>query len=247
MLSKIIKTIGVFGAAAALAASVNAYDDWDDDYYFEWHNGEYVSGDFYYNENSDGTVTVTEYAGSGVTELEIPTQLDGKTVTRIDNGAFYWNSELKKVVIPDSVTAIGSEAFRSCVELEEVALPANIREIPSYCFCGCVKLKRVEIPDRVISIGYGAFENCLSLEEVRIPSSVDSISYNSFRDCDMLTIYCRRGSEAAEYAKSNEIDCVEEIPPAGETAMVLGIVGTVWGIVAAAVIGAAVFAKKREK
>lgn len=246
MFSKIIKTIAVFGAAAVLAAGVNAYYDWGD-YYYETHHGEYVSGDFYYDENYDGTVTVTEYAGSGVTELEIPSQLDGKTVTVIGESAFSYAEQLRSVTIPDSVTEIGDDAFLGCERLEEVVLPKNIGVIPSYCFYGCISLKRIEIPEGVEEIEYEAFCECYALEELRIPSTVSSISYSAFLGCNRLTIYCRRGSEAARYAEVNEINCVEEVPPAGETAMVLGIVGTVWGIVAAAIVGAAVFAKKREK
>lgn len=245
----IIKAVAALGAAAVMAVGVSAYDDWDD-YYFDWHYGEYVSGNFYYNENSDGTVTVTAYAVNDAAELEIPYELEGKTVTAIGESAFSYTEQLRRVAIPDSVTEIGRNAFSGCTALEEVTLSKNIKEIPYSCFYGCKSLKKLEIPEGVASIETGAFSGCFALEEVRIPASVKYIAYGTFVDCENLTVYCRRGSEAARYCENlgdrHYINCVLEVPPAGETAMVLGIVGAAWGAVVIIIAVCIVIAKKRE-
>lgn len=255
MFFKITKAIAVLSAAAAMAVSVSAVDWWDDDWDYYWDDydsdteywDEHCSEGFYFSENDDGTVTVTGCEDRTVQRLEIPEKLDGKTVTGIYSDAFHWLMELKSVTIPDSVMWMGSSVFSSCKKLEEVTLSKNIKEIPYNCFYGCESLKRIEIPEGVEKIEYEAFCECYALEELRIPSTVSSISYSAFLGCSRLTLYCRRGSEAARFAEVNEINCVEETPPAGETAMVLGIVGAVWAVVAAAIAGAAIFAKKREK
>ena len=259
------KAIAVLSAAAVMAAGVNAYDDWDDyywdgwddwddhydDYYYDWHYGEYVSGDFYYNENSDGTVTITDYALRDATELEIPSELEGKAVTAIGDSAFNYMQELRRVVIPDSVTEIGIEAFKGCEMLAEVTLSQNIEVIPYHCFYDCASLKSIVIPDGVTSIEAGAFGECFALEEIRIPASVENIAYGTFVNCENLTVYCRRGSEAARYCDNlsdrQYINCVLEVPPAEETALVLGIVGAVWGAIVLVIIVCVVIAKKREK
>ena len=253
MLSKIIT---VFAAAAVLATGVNAYYDYyDDDYYWDGNDTEYwdehTDNGFYYIVNSDGTVTVTGYKQRDVRELEIPEQLDGKTVTCIYDEAFHWLMELKTAVIPDSVTMIGSSAFSSCEKLEEVTLSKNIWKIPYNCFYGCASLKRIEIPDGVTNIESGAFGGCFALEEARIPASVKDIAYGSFVGCENLTVYYRRGSEAARffdrYGERYGIKCVEEAPPAGETAMVIGIVAAVWGVIVVAIVIAVAVAGKKEK
>ena len=254
----LFKVIAALSAAAVMAVGVNAYDDWDDyywndwndddyEYFYDWHYGEYVSGDFYYNENSDGTVTITDYALRDATELEIPSQLEGKAVTAIGDSAFEYMTELRRVNIPDSVTEIGLDAFKGCKMLEEVVLPKNTDIIPPYCFYGCTSLKSIVIPDGVKEIGYGAFINCDALKEVHIPSTVNSINYSAFMGCDDMTLYCRRGSEAARYAKDRGIDYVEETPPAEETALALGIVGAVWGAIVLVIVVCVVIVKKREK
>ena len=258
MLSKITKIIAVFGSAAVLAVGVNAFFDddyWDDDYYWNDNDTEYwdehISGGFSYIVNSHGTVTVTGCEDRETVKLEIPSELDGKAVTHIYSEAFHWLMELKSVTVPDSVVWMGSSVFSGCKKLEEVTLSKNIREIPYNCFYGCESLKKLEIPEGVTSIGSGAFGGCFALEEVRIPASVNDIAYGTFVGCEKLTVYCRRGSEAARYCENlgdrHHINCVLEAPPAGETAMVLGIVAAAWGVVILAIIIGVAVAGKREK
>lgn len=47
-----------------------------------------VSGDWEYSLLPDGTVEITDYTGSE-TELVVPGELDGRTVTKIGNSAFF--------------------------------------------------------------------------------------------------------------------------------------------------------------
>ena len=196
------------------------------------------------------TVTVIGYENRSVSRLEIPSQLNGRTVTDIGSGSFTWFTQLRTVVIPDSVTVIGSSAFHGCELLEEINLPEKLKEIPIYCFYGCTSLKHIEIPDGVTEIGAMAFSDCRSLKELRIPNSVTSIGYGAFSDCDVLTVYYRRGSEASRYfEKYYEFGmiCVEEVPPAGETAMAIGIAVGAWAFIIAATAVCFIIAKKREK
>ena len=61
---------------------------------------------FYYFENDDGNITITEFTGSE-TEVVIPSEIDGKSVTKIGHDAFYDCTSLTSVTIPDSVTEMG--------------------------------------------------------------------------------------------------------------------------------------------
>ena len=122
----------------------------------------------------------------GVTEVEIPAQLGGCSVTSIGNYAFENCIYLTSVTIPDSVTSIGIFAFYGCSKLESVTIPAGVTDIGSFAFCGCSGLKSVSIPDSVTSIGGSAFQGCSGLTSVTIPAGVTSIGISTFDSCSSL-------------------------------------------------------------
>ena len=101
-----------------------------------------VSGDYEYEELSATTVKITKYTGSDA-ELEIPNQIDGKTVTEIGAAAFKGNGSLEKIVVPNGVEYLRDEAFRTCINLSAVGLPQSIKQFDSYVFDGCSSLKNV--------------------------------------------------------------------------------------------------------
>lgn len=63
-----------------------------------------VFGDYGYEILDDGTVTITGYTGSE-TEIVIPSEIEGKSVTSIGDWAFYSCTGLTSVTISDSVTS----------------------------------------------------------------------------------------------------------------------------------------------
>ncbi len=97
------------------------------------------------------------------------------------------NTELKKVILPESFTTIPSGAFSYCEALEEVRLPKGLTEIEAYAFENCSSLKSIEFPDGLEAIGWYAFENCVSLTSVDIPDGVTEVGMSSFRGCENLT------------------------------------------------------------
>ena len=70
-----------------------------------------TSGDYEYTVNEDGaSVTITGYLGYGG-DITIPSEIEGKKVSRINGYAFSYLGCLTGVTIPDSVTSIDSIAF----------------------------------------------------------------------------------------------------------------------------------------
>ena len=82
-------------------------------------------GDYTYTDNSDGTVTITNYGGSE-RDLTIPEELDGKTVSAIGYAAFAECRSLESVIVPETVIS-PSAAFMS------VDLPAPLAPIRPTC------------------------------------------------------------------------------------------------------------------
>ena len=141
---------------------------------------------FYFDVNDDGTLTITDYNGTGG-DVVIPSTIDGASVTSIGENAFYGWAELTSVTIPDSVKSIGAYAFTYCTELTSVTIPASVTSIGKYTFSWCTSLSEVTIPDSVTNIGECAFGQCESLSEVTIPDSVTNISESAFEECYSLT------------------------------------------------------------
>ena len=99
----------------------------------------------------------------------------------------YNNSNVKKVVIEDSVTSIGDSAFRNCSSLTSITIPDSVTSIGDFTFYGCWDLTSITIPDSVTSIGSSAFYDCGSLTSITIPDSVTSIGNYAFKNCSSLT------------------------------------------------------------
>lgn len=144
----------------------------------------FASGDFEYTILDDGTVCLKDYTGKA-SELTIPAELDGRTVTAIGDGMFS-GSSLTSVSIPDSVTSIGRGAFAVCDSLTEVTIPDSVTSMGIGVFAGCDGLTAVTLPDGITTIGMGTFEGCWSLTSVTIPDRVTSIGDYVFRGCDSL-------------------------------------------------------------
>ena len=99
---------------------------------------------------SENAVTITGCDRS-VTEITIPTEIDGLPVTSIASSAFSGCTSLTEIVIPDSVTSISSYAFDNCGNLTDVTIPATAKvNISSYNasdapFRNCNKISHVTV------------------------------------------------------------------------------------------------------
>lgn len=117
-----------------------------------------------------------------IKDLVIP-----NSVTSIGSSAFYNCSGLTSVTIPNSVTKIGASAFNRCSGLTSVTIGNSVTSIDDYTFLGCSGLTSVVIPNSVMSIGYEAFHGCSGLISVTIGNSVKGIGAEAFSYCSSLT------------------------------------------------------------
>ena len=165
-----------------------------------------------YTLDDANRATITGYSGNA-TALYIPGEIDGHEVVEIGDSAFENRTDLRTVMIPDSVTEIGSCAFNNCTNLSNVTLSQNLKYMEGRAFGSCEKITKIEIPkslDNCGNSGYasyhgpfgacsglkkitfeegatevsnGLFRGCTGLEEINIPDGVTKIESSSFEDC----------------------------------------------------------------
>ena len=161
---------------------------------------------FEYEENDDGTITITGYKGTDETVV-VPSEIDGKSVKIIDR---LLTVDIKHVIIQEGITEVKESAFTGGInpsKLETVFLPSTLKIIGDQAFERCYQLNSINLPDGLISIGWEAFYYCEKLERLVIPDSVTEIGMDAF-DRNFITpfpIYANPNSYARTYARNNKI------------------------------------------
>jgi uncharacterized protein YjdB len=146
-----------------------------------------------YSVSDNDEITITGYSGTA-TEVDIPSEIDGKKVISIGEDAFREFSigdeefrdfsGLTSIKIPDSVTTIGNNAFRGCSSLTDIKIPDSVTSIGFYAFRGCIGLTGISIPKSVTSIDGSAFEDCSGLENITV--EYGNTTYDSRNNCNAI-------------------------------------------------------------
>lgn len=158
-----------------------------------------TSGDYNYEilSEEDKTCMITDYNGDA-SELTIPSQIDGYTVTEIGINAFYECNSLKSITIPDSIITIDDIFGSWCKSLTNIEVSENNPNYSSEngllfnkektelirCPEGKTSVSDI-LPDSIESIGPDAFYSC-AITSINIPNSVTKINYSAFSGCTSL-------------------------------------------------------------
>ena len=126
----------------------------------------------------DGVNTLLEYLGND-TEIVLPDNYNGENYV-IGAEAFYNNTSITSIVIPNSVTSIADNAFGGCTNLKKVEL--NTTTVENW-FSGYTSIKEIVTGSSVTSIAGGAFSGCTNLASLTVGSKVASIGTNAFNGC----------------------------------------------------------------
>ncbi len=191
--------------------------------------GETVAPDFNdkgisYNMNDDGTLKVV-YAKDD-DKVTIPESYMGMKITKVGRSAFKM-SDVKKVVLPDTITEIEDFAFSFSSKLSEIQLCEGITSIGTNAFSGCVNLKSIQlpstleyidifafdasglenivIPENVKTVGEYAFAECTELKNVTFEGIKTTISENTFNTSSNVSIVADKNAAVIKTAKSNGI------------------------------------------
>ena len=143
-----------------------------------------------YTLDDANRATITGYSGNA-TALYIPDEIDGHEVVAIGDSAFENRTDLRTVMIPDSVTEIGSCAFNNCTNLSNVTLSQNLKYMEGRAFGSCEKITKIEIPKSLEWCGstlydYGPFGDCTGLKTVIFENGTTEISSHLFEKCTGL-------------------------------------------------------------
>lgn len=159
----------------------------------------YISGDYGYNLNADGSATIVwfnkdnlyghQYPGGSV--LYIPNMLDGHPVTKLGNAAFLYNTprNITTIVVPEGVTTIERSALAS-EWIAAVYLPSTLTSIDTYAFDG---VKTVVCNSANVKIEEGAFYRSKGAVFYGYPSSaleeyVTKTVSDDFQNCVFANI-----------------------------------------------------------
>ena len=165
----------------------------------------------YFDTNGDGFLSYSEaYA---VTEIPTIEDTDGRSISifagkerlgnkaveitsfnelryfsldSIPDFAFFGQTLMTEVTLPDRLVSIGENAFGICYELNNILIPNTVTYIDLYAFNQCSKFTDIVIPAGVKTISMGTFNACQNLTRVSLPEGIETIEMFAFSGCRQL-------------------------------------------------------------
>ena len=128
------------------------------------------------------TAKITGYNGTA-TDIEIPSEINGYTITEIGREAFFKNTNLKSLVLNEGLLRIESNAFALCYNMASVSFPDSLEFIDTDAFRFCEYLQEIHLPAKV-DLGLNPFWGCYSLSEISVDANnpyltaIDNILYS---------------------------------------------------------------------
>ena len=132
-------------------------------------------------------------------DISIPSYHDGVKVTAIADKAFYKNSSISSIIIPETITEIGEKAFYGCKELKAIVIPDNVRTIGERAFAYCSQIESITLGVSIERLEMWIFEYCDKLASIHFNGTVEewnSIEKNPYWDenTSNYTVYCIDGN-----------------------------------------------------
>lgn len=122
---------------------------------------------------------------SVTTTIDIPEEIFGLKVTRVNANAFKGNHSIEAVNFPQSINCIETSAFENCTNLKYLFFKPGyeISNIQNRAFAGCSSLTSLTIL-KPIMIHEEAFLNCTNLRAV--DGNFMKIANHAFDNCQLL-------------------------------------------------------------
>ncbi len=159
---------------------------------------------FAYEENSDGTITLTRYNYDSSTEskaCKIPSTIGNKTVSGIGARCFFYANGILSIEIPSSVTSIDSSAFAECLTITQIKVAEDNpnyvvedgilynKDKTTLLYCPTEISKKITMPSSVTSIGaYAFYGSKLKGNTITWSNNVTTIGDYAFYKSNIATI-----------------------------------------------------------
>ena len=171
------------------------------------------SGDWEYkiNDTGENTISIVKYYGNE-TDLKVPDEIDGKTVTEIDQKAIDQTS-LHTISLPKTLTYIGDSDFSHAKNLTSIKVRDSEygktrfwtdengvlygyvdhhtdvdkttynKYLELLCYPSAKSEKSYTVNDKVTAIAGNAFSNCFYLEKINLGNGVRKLGVAAFKNC----------------------------------------------------------------
>ena len=153
----------------------------------------YTEGETEYVKTDSGSWGINksknqiDYFPKDWTGPEVPSQIDGMTVTSIGEYACSGRSGITGLIFPEGITEIGNGAFSNCKRLTGITLPKSLKTIGDYAFQNCDSLEYVNYIGNKKDIKHGCFcfRGCYFLRPDFSDAYKRSIFYKHALDLDL--------------------------------------------------------------
>ena len=171
------------------------------------------SGDWEYkiNDTGENTISIVKYYGNE-TDLNVPDEIDGKTVTEINQKAIDQTS-LHTISLPKTLTYIGDSDFSHAKNLTSIEVRDSEygktrfwtdengvlygyvdhhtdvdqttynKYLELLCYPSAKIEKSYTVDDKVTAIAGNAFSNCFYLEKINLGNGVRKLGVAAFKNC----------------------------------------------------------------
>ena len=153
----------------------------------------------YLTVDDKGTITKYSYEGEEITDIIIPSTVNGISVKGINDGVFKGHKEIISVQFPSTLEWIGNSAFEnaslgSSRKDGHLVIPANVTQIGYNAFKGCNALGIVTFEEGntpvkfITSWGKGnTFTSCAALTTIELSNRIDILPGYFANDCQLLS------------------------------------------------------------
>ena len=117
-----------------------------------------TAADCIYSVDDKDEVTILKYTGNA--KKLIMTEIDGKKITAIGDGAFEEQGQLEVVQFPDTLRSIGCKAFYHC-GFQSIILPDSMETVGDEAFNVCIGLTQIKAGPNIRKWGYHVIDQTM--------------------------------------------------------------------------------------
>lgn len=151
-------------------------------------------------QKKQGGIVLLKYVGFDEEEIVVPNKIENMDVVEIGEGAFQNCMSIKNVNLPNQLKKIGAYAFANCERINKIDIPCSCERIGRQAFKE-IGIKNIDKTTYKAQVDIRIGNNVQLIEDESIFTIFGSL-YISRQD---ITVYCKAGSYAMEYARKHKI------------------------------------------